>query len=80
MAAKASNEFLYLLSLFRAEIVPLGRSVTRISVAMKGRRPPQIHGPHSGNVELGRNILNGAIRVLERYDILPENFEPLDSI
>ncbi|KAI3638038.1 hypothetical protein MIR68_003649 [Amoeboaphelidium protococcarum] len=74
------KEFLYLLSLFRAEIVPLGGSATRISIAMKSRRPPQIHGPHSGNVELGRNILNGAIRVLERYDILPENFEPLDSI
>ncbi|KAI3635892.1 hypothetical protein MIR68_006530 [Amoeboaphelidium protococcarum] len=71
------SEFLSLLSEFNAIITPLTGSITRITVPMKGTHPLSIHGPHSGNVELGRRVIKGAKRVLNYYEILPENFQPL---
>ncbi|KAI3644426.1 hypothetical protein MP228_010590 [Amoeboaphelidium protococcarum] len=71
------QQFQSLLSEFNAVVTPLTGSISRISVPMIGKHPLSIHGPHSGNVELGRRVIKGARRVLDYYEILPENFQPL---
>ncbi|KAI3643311.1 hypothetical protein MP228_012866 [Amoeboaphelidium protococcarum] len=71
------KDFLSLLAEFDADVTHLTGSISRITVPMKGTHPLSIHGPHSGNVELGRGVIKGARRVLDYYDILPENFLPL---
>ncbi|KAI3635895.1 hypothetical protein MIR68_006533 [Amoeboaphelidium protococcarum] len=71
------KEFLSLLAEYDADVTPLTGSISRITVSMKGCHPLSIHGPHSGNVELGRRVIKGARRVLDYQEILPENFQPL---
>ncbi|KAI3644427.1 hypothetical protein MP228_010591 [Amoeboaphelidium protococcarum] len=71
------KDFLSLLAEFDADVTHLTGSISRITIPMKGTHPLSIHGPHSGNVELGRGVIKGARRVLDYYEILPENFLPL---
>ncbi|KAI3646098.1 hypothetical protein MP228_009026 [Amoeboaphelidium protococcarum] len=70
--------FLRLLAEFNADVIPLTGSISRIIVPMQLTHPVCIHGPHSGSVQLGRRVINGARRVLDYYQILPENFIPVD--
>ncbi|KAI3644428.1 hypothetical protein MP228_010592 [Amoeboaphelidium protococcarum] len=73
------KEFLQLLAEFDADVTPLTGSISRITIPMRGTHPLSIHGPHSGNVELGRGVIKGARRVLDYYQILPENFKPINE-